>query len=197
MVKVDLHLHTTFSDGTLTPTELVRLCARRGLEAIAITDHDSTKGVPEAAKASDGFPGLSLIPGVELSTDVPGSEVHLLGYFVDYQDSLFQRSLQRLRDGRTERAREMVRKLGALGVRISWERVKELSDGGAIGRPHIAQAMVEAGYIKYPRDAFAEYLGRNGSVYVPFVYGLNQLFNCFCWSLSAHRCPPAMLIGVS
>ena len=166
MVKVDLHLHTTYSDGSLAPSELVQLCARRGLEVVAITDHDSTEGLPEAMEAADGLPGLTLVPGIELSTDVPRSEIHLLGYFVDTQDPLFQSSLQGMRDRRIERAREVVQKLASLGVGVSWERVKELSGGGAIGRPHIAQAMVEAGYVKYPRDAFTEYLGRNGSAYV-------------------------------
>ena len=166
MVEVDLHLHTTFSDGTLSPTELVRLCASRGLKVIAVTDHDSTDGVSEALRAAEDIGGLSVIPGVELSTDVPGSEVHLLGYFVPYQEPLFQRTLQRLRDGREDRAQKMVERLNQLGVTISWGRVKELSGDGAVGRPHIAQAMVEKGYVQYPRDAFEKYLGRNGPAYV-------------------------------
>ena len=166
MIEVDLHLHTTHSDGRLSPTELIRLCARRGLKTISITDHDSTEGVPEALKTTEELGGLAVIPGVELSCDTPGGEVHLLGYFVDWQDPLFQRTLRRMRDGRAGRAREMVRKLKGLGVEVAWERVKELSGGGAIGRPHIAQAMVERGYIRYPRDAFTEYLGRDGLAYV-------------------------------
>ena len=166
MAEVDLHLHTTFSDGTLSPTQLVRLCAQRGLNVIAITDHDSTEGISESIEAARETPGLSLIPGIELSTDIPGAEIHLLGYFVDHENPEFQRTLQQLRDGREDRARRMVEKLRALGVEISWDRVQELSGGGAIGRPHLAQAMVEKGYVKYPRDAFDEYLGRNGPAYV-------------------------------
>ena len=167
MVEVDLHLHTTFSDGTLSPTQVVQLCAGRGLKVIAITDHDSTEGIAEAlAVAEEDQTGLSVIPGIELSTDVPKGEIHLLGYFVDYQLTEFQRQLNQLRDGREVRARKIVQKLGAQGVQISWERVQELSGGGAIGRPHIAQAMVEAGYVQYPRDAFEKYLGRNGAAYV-------------------------------
>ena len=166
MAEVDLHLHTIFSDGRLTPTELVRLCGERGLNVVSISDHDSTEGIPEALEAARSFPHLTVIPGIELSTDVPGSEIHMLGYFVDYQDTRFQQILQRFRQDRQERGRKMVEKLNELGLKVSWERVKELSGGGAIGRPHIAQAMVEAGYVRYPRDAFEKYLGRKGIAYV-------------------------------
>ena len=166
MREVDLHLHTTFSDGTLSPTELVQLCAKNGLKTISITDHDSTEGVEEAIRVADNLSGLTVIPGVELSTDVPGSEIHLLGYFVQYHDPQFQRVLHELRNGRNHRAQEMVKKLHSLGIDISWKRVKEISADGAIGRPHIAQAMVEKEYVKYPRDAFDKYLGRNGAAYV-------------------------------
>ena len=156
MAEVDLHLHTTYSDGNLSPTELVDLCANRGLRVISITDHDSTEGLPEALDAVQAHPNLSIIPGVELSADASQSEVHLLGYFIDYHDTEFQNEMRRLRDGRRERGRQMVDKLRELGIAISWERVQELSDGGAIGRPHVAQAMVEQGYVEYPRDAFVE-----------------------------------------
>ena len=166
MSEVDLHLHTTHSDGTLTPTELVRLCAERGLRVIAITDHDSTEGVAEAQRAARDFPQLSVIPGIELSTDVPGSEIHVLGYYLDLDDDGLQETLADFRRGREERGQMMVERLAELGVPVSWERVRELSDGGAIGRPHIAQAMVEAGYVRYPQDAFEQYLGRNGAAYV-------------------------------
>ncbi len=166
MYQVDLHLHTTHSDGTLTPAQLVRTCGERGLGVIAITDHDSTEGLPEALEAARQFPQLTIIPGIELSADVPGSEIHVLGYFVDYEDADFQKTLAWFREGREDRGRMMVERLNELGAYISWERVREISDGGAIGRPHIAQAMVEAGYVRYPRDAFDQYLGRNGVAYV-------------------------------
>ena len=166
MPTVDLHLHTTYSDGRLSPTELVELCGARGLRVVAVTDHDTTDALPEALDAATNFPEMTVIPGVELGTDVSGGEIHLLGYFVDYEDSDFQDALTRMRDGRVERARGMVKKLNNLGINISWDRVLELSGDGAVGRPHIAQAMVEGGYIRYPRDAFAKYLGRSGSAYV-------------------------------
>ena len=166
MAEVDLHLHTTFSDGRLTPNELIHLVASRGLKVVAITDHDSTESIVPSLEAAREFPQLTVIPGIELSTDIPGNEIHLLGYFIDYEDADFQRTLLRFRKTREERARKMVEKLASMGVHISWDRVVELSDGGAIGRPHIAQAMVERGYITYPQDAFPRYIGRNAPAYV-------------------------------
>ena len=166
MVQADLHLHTTFSDGRLTPTQLVELCADRGIRYAAVTDHDSTEGIGEALEAARRFRDLEIIVGVELSTDVQDSEIHLLGYFIDHEDDELQGTLSTFRDGREGRARKMVERLDEMGLPVSWERVEELSGGGAIGRPHIAQAMVEAGYIEYPKDAFDKYLGRNGPAYV-------------------------------
>ena len=169
MVQVDLHLHTTYSDGMLTPTQLVRMCARRGLEVISVSDHDTTNGLPEALEAARSYPHLTVIPGIELSSDVPGAEIHVLGYFVDYRDAKFQRTLKKFREERQDRAHTMVEKLNKLGVKITWQRVKELSADATIGRPHIALAMVEAGYVEYPRDAFDRYIGRNGAAYVERV----------------------------
>ncbi len=165
-VEVDLHLHTQASDGTLSPTELVGLCAERGLRIIAVSDHDSTEGLPEAYAAAERHPGLEIIPAIELSTDVPGSEIHVLGYFIDTGDSSFQRTLTRFREGRHERGRLMVEKLVELGYSISWERVREIAGDAAIGRPHIASAIVEAGYFKYSKDVFDSLIGRNGPAYV-------------------------------
>ena len=165
MIEVDLHLHTTASDGRLKPSELVELVAKRGIRFAAITDHDSTEGLPETFKAAQAFPDLTIIPGIELSSDIPGKEVHILGYFLDYSDEEFQTTLKEFRTGRVERARFMVEKLSTLGLPVEWSRVLELANG-AVGRPHIAQAMVEKGYISVPQDAFIEYLGRNGKAYV-------------------------------
>ena len=164
-VQVDLHLHTIASDGRLSPTELVGLVAGRGLKQVSITDHDSTEGLAEAFQAAEQFPGLRLIPGIELSTDVPGDEIHMLGYFIKYEDEEFQGTLRRFRQGRVGRAREIVEKLAALGIKLEWERVQEIAGEGAVGRPHIALAMVEKGYCKEPKDAFPKYLGRNGLAY--------------------------------
>ena len=163
---VDLHLHTTASDGRLSPTQLVRLVASQGVKVAAISDHDTTEGLAEAYQAAREFPDLRIIPGIELSADVPGDEIHLLGYFMQYDVVEFQEVLRRFRQGRLVRGRSMVEKLAALGINLEWERVQAIAGDGAVGRPHIALAMVEQGYIKEPREAFLEYLGRNGSAYV-------------------------------
>ncbi|PKB67919.1 MAG: phosphatase [SAR202 cluster bacterium Io17-Chloro-G4] len=163
--EIDLHLHTTASDGRLSPSELVRLVAEQGLKQVSISDHDSTEGLAEAYEEAKNFPDLRIIPGIELSTDVPGDEIHMLGYFIQYGDIEFQEILTRFRTGRLDRAKEMVEKLATLGIVLSWERVQEIAGDGSVGRPHIALAMVEQGYCKEPKDAFPEYLGRNGLAY--------------------------------
>ncbi len=163
--QVDLHLHTTASDGRLSPTELIQLVGGNGLKQVSISDHDSTEGLAEAYEAAREFPDMRIIPGIELSTDVPGDEVHMLGYFIQYEDEEFQRVLQGFRRGRVERGSAMVDKLNELGLHISWERVQEIAGDGSVGRPHIALALVEQGYFKEPKEAFAEYLGRNGLAY--------------------------------
>ena len=163
---VDLHLHTTASDGRLSPRELVRLIAGRGLKQVSISDHDTTEGLAEAFQEAQKHPGLRIIPGIELSTDIPGDEIHMLGYFIQYHDEPFQETLRGFRLGRVDRAQQMVEKLVAMGIELEWERVQEIAGDGAVGRPHIALALVEKGYCKEPKDAFPEYLGRNGVAYV-------------------------------
>jgi predicted metal-dependent phosphoesterase TrpH len=164
--RADLHTHSTYSDGRLTPTELVERAVSRGLEVLALTDHDCTDGIAEALRAVQKHPGLLFIPGVELSTDVPHEEVHVLGYFLDWQNRRFQGRLDRLRRSRLERGQKMLAKLKRLGIEISWHRVQELAGDGAVGRPHIALAMMEAGHISSLEEAFDRYLGRNGPAYV-------------------------------
>jgi predicted metal-dependent phosphoesterase TrpH len=164
--RADLHTHSNCSDGLLTPTALVELAVSRGVQIMALTDHDSTEGLPEALQAASHYPDFTLIPGVELSTDVPGSEVHVLGYFLDPKDSHLQEELTRLRSLRRDRGRRMVEKLRDLGLDISWERVQAIANGGAVGRPHVAQALLEKGYIGSTQEAFERYIGRNGPAYV-------------------------------
>ena len=165
-ITVDLHMHTTASDGRLTPTELVQLAASKGLQTISVSDHDTTAGLVEAQRAVDTVPGMRLIPGVELSCDVPGGEVHMLGYFMDVDDSGFQDILATFRQGRLARGEGMVKKLAEFGMHIEWERVLEIAGDASVGRPHVADALVEAGYFTERSDAFREYLGRNGKAYV-------------------------------
>jgi 3',5'-nucleoside bisphosphate phosphatase len=166
MNQIDLHTHTTASDGVLSPAQLIARAAHLGLKVLAITDHDTTDGVTEAAQAAQAA-GIELIPGVEINTDVPGNEVHVLGYYVDVTQQSFVDELARLREGRLGRARRMVEVLGELGAPISLERVLQLAGEGSIGRPHIAQALVEAGYAGSFNEAFDRYIGRNGPAYVP------------------------------
>lgn len=165
-MKADLHLHTTASDGRLSPQELVQRAGHLGLEVIAITDHDSVAGIPSALAAAKSFPNLLVIPGVEIDTDIPDHDVHILGYFMDYRNIEFANTLERLRNSRYERGQKMVAKLAEFGIQIDWERVLELASGGAIGRPHIAQAMLERGYISSFKEAFTQYIGRNCIAYV-------------------------------
>ncbi|MCS7207220.1 MAG: PHP domain-containing protein [Dehalococcoidia bacterium] len=166
-VLADLHLHTTASDGRLRPTALVRLCAQRGLRVIAITDHDTTDGLAEARAEVHRHPHMTLIPGVEFSTDVPGEEIHLLGYFLREEDGVLQEVLHRLRQGRIARAHKMLERLRAFGMDIRWERVLEIAGGASsVGRPHIAQAMLEKGYVSSLKEAFDRWIGRHGPAYV-------------------------------
>jgi predicted metal-dependent phosphoesterase TrpH len=165
-MRIDLHLHTTASDGRLSPEEVVKLAVERGLMAIAITDHDSVEGIAAAMKAAEASPSLKVIPGVEFNTDIPDGEVHILGYFIDYESQELRQTLRRLRQGRRKRARRMIAKLAQLGIEVEWERVKELAAGGSMGRPHIAQAMLEQGHISSLQEAFNRYIGRSGPAYV-------------------------------
>jgi predicted metal-dependent phosphoesterase TrpH len=164
--QVDLHLHTTASDGRLAPSRLIDQVAATALKVIAITDHDTTGGLDEALAQAARYPHLRLIPGIELSAESNGSEVHLLGYFIDIHDADFQARLARMREWRVDAARRTVEKLATLGIHVSWDRVQELANG-AVGRPHVARAMMEAGYVKSMQEAFERYLGDDGIARVP------------------------------
>jgi len=163
--KIDLHLHSTASDGQYTPAELVRMALERGLVVISITDHESTEGLEPALKTAKGT-SLEIIPGVEISTDLPKREAHLLGYYIDYHHPHLQQELRLLRRSRRERAKGMIAKLAGLGMPLEWEEIIRLAGNGSIGRPHIAQAMVKRGYVASTDEAFVNYIGRNGPAYV-------------------------------
>ena len=164
--RADLHAHSTFSDGVLTPTELIELAYRGGVRVMALTDHDTTDGLPEGFAAAGRYPDFTLIPGIEMSTDVPGNEVHILGHFIDWRDQTFQRTLVQLRESRLGRARKMVERMAELGKPVTWERVLSFAGEGAVGRPHIARALVKAGHVGTVNEAFDLYLSRNGPAYV-------------------------------
>ena len=166
MAKVDLHIHSTASDGRLSPTEAVRKSAEAGLTVIALADHDTVDGIAPALEEAKTYPRLKVIPCVEISTDVPTGEVHILGYFIDYTHPELEATLRRMRNSRQERAQGMIAKLGNLGLPIEWERVKKIAGSGSIGRPHLAQAMLEKGYITSIKEAFTMYIGWGGPAYV-------------------------------
>ena len=163
--RVDLHLHTTYSDGRLTPGELIQIAAEQGIGVIAITDHDTVNGIKPALQAAECFPYVTVIPGVEINTDVHQGEVHILGYFIDYTNQHLLDTLDTLRNSRKARAQKMLDKLNKMGIHIEWERVLELADGGSVGRPHIAQALFEGQHVSNLQDAFERYIGRNGPAY--------------------------------
>lgn len=166
MLKVDLHLHSIASDGKLSPEKIVSTAVRLCFNIIAITDHDSVFGIPPALAAAQAFSNLTVIPGVEINTDVTHGEVHILGYFLDYTNPELCSTLGRLRESRQLRGVEMVAKLRSLGLDLDWDRVQELAQGAPIGRPHIAQALLERGYVSSIKDAFVKYIGRDGPAYV-------------------------------
>ncbi|MDE3231652.1 MAG: PHP domain-containing protein [Chloroflexota bacterium] len=163
LLRVDLHTHSTASDGLYAPAELVRLAREAGLDLIALVDHDTTQGVAEAQAAGKAL-GLTVMPGVEINTDITGGgEAHILGYELSPDDPSLARNLGLLRGARERRGERMVRNLRAAGFDITWERVRELARG-AVGRPHVARALIEGGYASDVSDAFARYLspGRAG-----------------------------------
>ncbi|MBI5305923.1 MAG: PHP domain-containing protein [Chloroflexi bacterium] len=164
-MRIDLHTHSNASDGELTPDALVHLARDRGLGVIALTDHDSVAGL-DAAITTGKQVGVQVVPGVELSADVEKAEVHVLGYFVDWHNARFLTMLEKFRDGRYGRAEKMVKKLTALGAPISFARVKDIAGDAALGRPHVAQALLEAGRVTTIAEAFDKYIGRNGPAYV-------------------------------
>jgi hypothetical protein len=162
---IDLHMHSTFSDGSLTPAELVDQAVELGLRAIALTDHDGMGGIPELLQAAVGRP-LRVIPGVEVSADVPKGTMHMLGYFVRADNAELNESLECIRNGREIRNRQILRKLQALGCALTWEAVAAEAGSAVVGRPHFAQAMIKQGFVKDKEAAFDKYLGKGKPAYV-------------------------------
>lgn len=162
----DLHVHTTASDGTLSPADTVREAAERGVSLLAITDHDTTDGLAEAQAAAVQI-GVALIPGVELSVDLAAYDVHLLGYFIHHDDPDLQEVLRELRAGRNLRNERILERLRSLGAPVEPERVREIAGPGSVGRPHVAAALVEAGHVASRTEAFTRYLARGKPAFVP------------------------------
>lgn len=158
MRRIDLHTHSNRSDGTFTPSEVVRLAAERELDVVALTDHDTTDGLAEAL--DEGVrSGVDVVPGVEFSAEFDGTSVHVLCYWMNVEDEGLQRELRRLRDDRFRRGELMVERLSALGLPVEFERVRQIAGEATIVRPHIAQAMVEAGHVETEKEAFERWIG--------------------------------------
>ncbi|GAC1359614.1 MAG: PHP domain-containing protein [Ktedonobacteraceae bacterium] len=162
---IDLHTHSTASDGLYGPGELLQHAQEAGLRILALTDHDSTDGLAEAREVAQRL-HIELIPGIELNSDVGEQEVHVLGYFLEYERPEFQATLKVLRDARARRGERMVELLNEQGVHVRWERVRTLAQG-AVGRPHVARALLEAGYVSSIGEAFDKYIGKHCPAYVP------------------------------
>ncbi|MEU5308578.1 PHP domain-containing protein [Streptomyces sp. NPDC021562] len=164
-MRIDLHCHSTASDGTDTPAELVRNAAAAGLDAVALTDHDTTRGYAEAVAALPE--GLTLVTGAELSCRVDGVSLHMLAYLFDPEEPALLAERELVRDDRVPRAQAMIAKLNALDVPVTWEQVERIAQGGSVGRPHVASALVELGVVPTVSDAFTEeWLADGGRAFV-------------------------------
>ncbi|MEV5372346.1 PHP domain-containing protein [Streptomyces albogriseolus] len=165
-MRIDLHTHSTASDGTDTPAELVRKAAAAGLDVVALTDHDTTRGHADALAALPQ--GLTLVTGAELSCRLDGVSMHLLAYLFDPEEPALLAERELARDDRVPRAKGMIAKLNALGVPVTWEQVARIAGDGSVGRPHVASALVELGVVGSVSDAFTpEWLADGGRAYVP------------------------------
>ena len=163
---VDLHTHTIYSDGLLGPEDLVAEAARRGLTAVGVTDHDTLGGIERALDAGRQH-GVEVVPGAELSCTVNGLDVHILGYYLDHRAQAVVDFFVMMRRHRALRAKGMVALMSEMGHRVSFERVRLIAGDGAIGRPHVAQAMVEEGVVPSVDQAFRRFIGYDGPAYVP------------------------------
>lgn len=164
----DLHVHSRASDGALSGSELLDKACRMGLPGIAITDHDTVGELARAMAYRDGEKlDVVLVPGIELNTEIDEVEIHILGYFIDYQSPALLSNLQQIVTARYERARQMVVRLRDIGCKISFEQVQELAQGEVIARPHVAMALIKNGHASSIREAFQKYIGRGRPGYVP------------------------------
>lgn len=166
MSRLDLHLHTTHSDGSCTPAEVVGLAHQAEVTALAITDHDITTGLTEASAAGEAL-GIEIIPGVEISSSLGNSELHILGYFLDWQDTPLNERLKTLRDSRHRRNPKIIERLQSLGIDLTYEEVRALAGSDSVGRPHIARALMDKGVVTSAKEAFDRFLAEGKPAYVP------------------------------
>jgi hypothetical protein len=162
----DLHIHTTFSDGLLTPEQVVTIAKQKGLDAVAIVDHDAVGGIDPAIKEGKKL-GVEIVPAVELSCLVGDNDIHIIGYYIAYRNKKLIKILSDIQDKRVDRAKKMIEKLAEQGAEVEIKRVLALAGNGAVGRPHIAQALLEGGHISSYDEAFWKYIGYHCPAYVP------------------------------
>lgn len=178
-MSVDLHIHSTASDGTLTSLQIVQLASKLNLRAIAITDHDAIDGLDEAIRASSKFTMTDLIPGVELSSDLNGRSIHFIGYYINHRQESLKNHLSKLREARYQRALAMVKKLQEIGLDIAFQEVLKNAGNGALGRAHLARVMLNKGIIDNIQEAFERYIGRKAPAYVEkYKYSPTDCIKC-------------------
>ena len=163
---VDLHVHTSFSDGTFSPEEVVKVAGEKGLAAVAICDHDCLDGIGPAMEAARKTNGIEVVPGIELTAEERDREVHILGFFMDWRNEAFKKKLEKICQARVERAHKMIKKIKDLGLCIDGEEVFKLSGPGAVGRLHLARAMYNQGLVGSIEEAFRKYISDSGPAYV-------------------------------
>ncbi|MGR6835705.1 PHP domain-containing protein [Syntrophomonas erecta] len=164
----DLHVHTTASDGLLTPQEVLDAAHELGLKGVAITDHDTVSGLPVAFQhLKSYYSNLVLIPGIEMNTEIESIEVHILGYFIDYYYPGLSRRLEEIQQARRQRAYKMINRLNSMGLNIKIQQVEKFAKGESVGRPHVAMALIEEGYVFSIEEAFDRYLGIGKPAYIP------------------------------
>lgn len=165
MGYVDLHLHTTASDGVLSPSEIVRYAKAKGLQAIAITDHDTIEGLEEGISEGERT-GFEVIPGIEISAEHSPGSMHILGFFLDIHHPLLNERLEYLQKARAERNPKIVEKLNRLGIDITFDEILRVSGGGQVGRPHFANVLLQKKHVRSFQEAFDRFLKKDASAYV-------------------------------
>lgn len=164
---IDLHTHSNASDGSCTPSEIFSLACENGLAAVALTDHDTVSGIPEFLERAAKSPSCEAVPGVEISVDLAGSEVHIVGLYIDYECESLLKLLTEIRVNRDSRNTVIISKLQAMGYDITLKEVNDVAGGESVGRPHFAKILIEKGYFKEPQEVFDRCLKRGASAYCP------------------------------
>lgn len=161
----DLHIHSIYSDGSLAPFEIIKACKELQLKVISITDHDTVSGVEETIESARGE--IEVIPAVEMSSNIGDLDIHILGYYVDYEDADLQTYLESFKKHRVKRIKKIIEKLSSDGIKLEFEQIKAVAKNCSLGRPHIAEVLLENGYVKSINEAFAKFLGYHSPYYEP------------------------------